>query len=354
MKTRHWIKGGLILGLALVVGVGLWKTGTWSITNHAPIIVDRKPVGVMATSCHLVVVVSDLPDPKLHASQTLDAAEQALRDVEAHMSSWITASEVSRFNRAKANVLVPLSPATLEVLRAARHAAKATNGAFDVTCRPVIELWRRAGKTGQLPTPPEITAARAASSWELIELTETGAIKKVATARVDLGGIAKGYANDQAIKAMHRLGVTGGLVDVGGDVVCFGSATRNAGWAVEIKDPRKKGTLGTLRIRDAAVCTSGDYARFAMIGGKRYSHIIDPRTGQPATTTIAVTVIAPSAMTADIWATALSVLGPQGLSLLPQDVEAMLLLQEESNKTKKGFHAVYSKGFQKYLDKPIE
>jgi len=134
--------------------------------------------------------------------------------------------------------------------------------------------------------------------------------------------------------AMRAYGLVGGLVDVGGDVRCFGRRQDGRAWRVGIRNPFKPEAadlLAMLRVTDRAVCTSGNYFRFVEIGGRRYSHIIDPRPGpnmgMPADAIPSVTVLAPTAAVADAWATALSVLGPEGLALLQHDsgVEAMVV-----------------------------
>ncbi|MHC4180866.1 MAG: FAD:protein FMN transferase, partial [Planctomycetota bacterium] len=220
-------------------------------------------------------------------------------------------------------------------------------GAFDVTCRPLIELWLAAGERGVVPDQSEVAAARAASNWELFELTDTGATKRRATARVDLGGIAKGWAIDRAADVLRRADLSGGMVDVGGDLVCFGRPPQGESWPVTVQDPLGPGDLAKLRLPGGAVCTSGGYARFTEIAGKRYSHIIDPRTSRPADAALSVTIVADTAVTADIWATALSVLGPEGLEKLPNAVEAMIMMG-----TRDDHQILYTPGFADLLEEP--
>ncbi len=347
MQKDRLIGGLLILTLIVLVGVGLWKTSGRQAPDRIAtdrIAVVRRCRAVMGTSCTLAAVVP--PGEQAHAEEVLQEAEAVLRRAEARMSSWLDDSEIGRLNAAEAGEEVPLSPQTLEVLRIARRANVQTGGAFDVTCRPLVELWREAGKRGVVPSQSELAAARAASNWELIELTDTGATKRRATARVDLGGIAKGWAIDRAVDVLRRANL-GGMVDIGGDLVCFGTPPAGDGWPVEVKDPLGPGHLATLGLPSGAVCTSGGYARFIEIGGKRYSHIIDPRTGRPADAALSVTVIAADAVTADIWATALSVLGPEGLEKLPDGVEAMMMVgPEEDHQT------VCTDGFHELLEEP--
>ncbi|MGB2822575.1 MAG: FAD:protein FMN transferase, partial [Phycisphaerae bacterium] len=187
------------------------------------------------------------------------------------------------------------------------------------------------GKARRLPTDAEVASARSASGWDRIELLDGAARKAIDGAGSGLGGIAKGYAIDRAIEAIRTAGCTGGLVDVGGDIRCFGLSPRGGLWRVAVRDPfdaRSDAFFGTLELTDLAVCTSGNYERYSEIDGKRYSHIIDPRTGRPVDLAPSVTVVAPAAAVADGWATALSVLGPEGLSLLDPNsgIEAMIVV----------------------------
>lgn len=308
--------------LAALAGAALWRTaGERASARHTLV---QRPARVMGTSCTLAAVVR--PDEAEQAARALEAAEAALRQVEARMSVHLEDSEVSRLNAAPAGQRVRLSADTATVLRAAEKAHALTDGAFDITCGPLIQLWRRAAERGALPADDEIARARAASGWRLIELVEDGARKRSRQARVELGGIAKGYAIDRAAAVLRGAPVQGGLVEVGGDLRVIGQPPVGDRWKVDLRDPFGDALLGRLRVSEGAVCTSGNYARFAVIEGRRYSHVVDPRTGRPADAVPSVTVTAPTAIEADVWATALSVLGPDGVGRLPGGVEALFVL----------------------------
>jgi thiamine biosynthesis lipoprotein len=258
----------------------------------------REPKAVMGTTARLIAVRT--PGESELAEQALNAAEAELRRIEALMSTWIESSELSRLNAAPAGQAIELSTATLEVIAAAKAAHVETGGAFDATCRPLIELWRQAGKSGVLPSEAELRAARAASTWGDFEIGESAVAKKKASARLDLGGIAKGYAIDRALAVLKAHRCLGGLVEVGGDLACFGDSGSEAGWSVAVRDPfvggegkrsaqdgsaaaresgaaASAGELEALWLRPGqAVCTSGDYERYSEIAGERYSHIIGP------------------------------------------------------------------------------
>lgn len=332
----------LLAALAALTAVALWKTHRGS---DPTVLLDRRPQGVMGTTCLLAVLV---PVGEVARGQAaLDAAEAELRSIEAHLSTYIEASEISRLNRASARETVPLSPLSLEVLHAARQAAADTEGAFDTTCGPLLLLWKEAGRRGRLPTDDELATARVQVGWRHFELRAEGVCKSLAHARQDLGGLGKGYAVDRAVEAMQAAGVGRGLVQLGGDTRVFGPGPSGGEWEIQLRHPFREGAFGRLRLQDAAVCTSGNYQRYVEIGGRHYSHIVDPRDGQPMDRTPSVTVIAPRCMAADIWATALSVLGPDRLEerCRRAGIHALLVAGEP------GQARVYrSTGFARFLD----
>jgi len=307
----------------------------------------RRPVGIMGTKTELIAVAPASRNKQIVSA--LSAAEQALRDVETRMSQHIDASELSRFNAARGGEVCKLSGTTLDLLRLCRDVARRTDGAFDATCRPILQVWRKAGKTKRLPADADLAGAIRRSGWDKIELLAGGARKTVDGAGVDLGGIAKGFGIDRAVEAMRRAGAAGGLVNVGGDVRCFGRREKEGQWRVGIRGPFDgRPDFAVVRLTDAAVCTSGNYERFFKIDGKRYSHIVDPRTGRPVDCAPSVTVVAPTAAVADAWATALSVLGEAGLKLLPENrgIEAMLVIGTPDN-----YHVRLTPGLERLLAK---
>ncbi len=290
------------------------------------------PPGVMGTHCTLVAVEAR---PGEHVPAALDAAEEALRAAEMRMSTYIELSELSKLNAADAGPLPQLSPPLAEVLAFARRMHVPTAGAFDPTCLPVFRLWAEAGGQDRLPSDADLAAARALCGWDKWPADAGGLRKTVAGAGIGLGGVAKGWAIDRAVEAMQDAHVAGGLVDVGGDIRCFGPSPAARPWVLAIRNPFIKARpgedpnyFGTVEVSAGAVCTSGNYMRFSEIGGRRYSHIVDPRTARPVEIAPSVTVVAPTAAEADAWATALSVLGPAGLDRLDPNggVEAMLVV----------------------------
>jgi len=327
---------GILVGIAALVAVGLWQ-----VQGDNPLLfaLESRPERIMGTESLLKVVVpADQTDVGEHA---LEAGEQALRRVEGRMSRRLRSSDISRLNAAEAGQLVPLSRQTVEVLSLARALSDQTvlpgqtTSAFDVTSAPVFALWRACGRANRLPTPEELARARELSGWKHFQLQDDAVLKLQTGSMVDLGGIAKGYGIDRAVAAMQAQRVSGGLVNVGGDIRCFGTTRHGGPWTISIRDPfppeqgqQEAKPLGIVFLRAGAVCTSGNYMRYEVIDGKRYSHIIDPRTGQPVDLAPSVTVVAPEAAAADAWATGLSVLGRDGLDLIAPNsgIEAMLVV----------------------------
>jgi thiamine biosynthesis lipoprotein len=215
----------------------------------------------------------------------------------------------------------------MTVLTLGQELHSSTKGTFDITARPLIEIWRRAGKQGLLPSRDDLIAARAESNWSHIHLAAEGVSKELSSTRVDVDGIAKGYAIDQATAVLQRSGAPGGMVEIGGDLRLFGETPDAKPWNVAIRSPFEEASWAEIEILEGAVCSSGDYARFIEIEGRRYSHIIDPRSGRPTEESHAVTVVGTDAATADAWATALSILGVAGLDLLNAEagLEAMVV-----------------------------
>ena len=329
-KQKSLVNWILLLLLVAAVLVAAW----FRVGPSGEVAVVRYPKNVMGTVCTLACVVQQGDEAK--AEKVLQEAEKEIRRLEGIFSSWLTHSEVSQLNAAEAGEVVPLSPETLAVLIAARTAHNQTEGAFDVTCRPLVALWKKAGEEGRFPTEEAIHNARAASTWESFALGPTGMTKKSPTASVDLGGIAKGTVIDRALKIIQKGGFLGGLVDIGGDLRCFGTQPGGKPFEATVNNPFSEDKIN-FPLRNQAVCTSGDYARYIEVDGKRYSHIVDPRTGKPLQESPSVTVVAPTAEQADVWATALSILGPEGFKRLLENVHALIIHPDGNVIRTKGF-----------------
>ncbi len=249
-----------------------------------------------------------------------EAAAAAFAEVErleGILSDYDETSELSRLSAAAPTVApVQVSDDLWRVLDRAVAIRDATGGAFDPTVGPLTTLWRQSRRSGALPRPDKLAAARSAVGPEKLVLdSERRAVRLEAPGmRIDLGGIGMGYAIDRALEVLRKRGITAAMIDASGDIGVSGPPPGSPGWRIEVAplDPTATGAeRQTLVLVDAAVTTSGDARQGVEIDGIRYSHIVDPRTGIGVVGPTAVTVIANDCTTADALATAASVLGPE-------------------------------------------
>jgi thiamine biosynthesis lipoprotein len=233
------------------------------------------------------------------------AADRAFAEIElleASFSDWRADSELALVAASAGQRPIAVSSDLFDVLRRAREVSAATDGAFDVTVGPLVELWREARRTHSLPDPERLEHARSLVGWTMLELDEHEQTVRLAKPgmRLDLGGIGKGYACQRALEELARSGFDRALIQMGGDIVCGAPPLGRDGWEVEVA-----GRL--LSVRDCAIATSGDTEQHVEIDGVRYSHVVDPRTGLGLTTSVVVTIEARHGATADALATAIGV-----------------------------------------------
>ena len=241
------------------------------------------------------------------------AAEGAAGEAFAHagkldaiFSDYEADSELMRLVARREAVV---SPELFEVLALGIKVAQQTGGVFDITTGAHTRNWRRARVTGELPTEKQIAAAKAASGWKKLRLDpKTRRVTLAGGMFIDLGGIAKGYAADAMLERLRRSGFPIASVAAGGDIAVGDPPPGESGWTIAIS-PGGEAHSGTLELANGAISTSGDAEQWITIGGKRYSHIVDPETGLGLTQSCAVSVIAKRGRTADPLATALSVMG---------------------------------------------
>lgn len=240
-----------------------------------------------------------------------DETAAMLETVNSQMSVYIPHSEISRLNATTEAVTV--SPLTRQMLERTRHYTEATGGAFDATVMPLVRLWGFSGgqEPEQLPSDAMIADTRRLTGIDKLEIGEDTARFTVAGATLDLGGIAKGFAVDRSYEAVIARHPVNAIFNLGGNLRVHGQATPDRPWRIGVQDPfAKDNTLGALALHSGmALATSGNYERFVIINGKRYAHIIDPRTGHPVEGMAGVTVLSHSATEADALSTALFVIG---------------------------------------------
>ncbi len=217
------------------------------------------------------------------------------------------------------------SAEVMELFQLSRKIHEDSGGAFDLTVGVLAELWGFRSKAYRLPRPEEIGQALRFVGMEKIQQAN-GKLVLPEGVMLDWGGIAKGWAVDQASKALRAAGVKRGFINAGGDLFCWGENPHNQAWRVGIKHPRQPGFLGVLEIRNLAAATSGDYQRYFLVNGVRYHHIFNPKTGWPARGKQSVTVIGPETVLCDCLATALFVLeNPEELLKLYPDYGAIIV-----------------------------
>lgn len=250
------------------------------------------------------------------ATEAARAAFAAMNELDRILSDYRPDSEAMVLCSKPAGVPVPVSDDLHEVLRRAREISEATDGAFDVTVGPLVQLWRESRRENRLPDPEALRAAREKVGWRKVVLGTDGADLKTVTLladgmRLDFGGIGKGYAADRALSVMQERGVPRTLVAVAGDIAAGDPPPDRKGWTVALERGGPDGSSETEKmvIGNEGVSTSGDTEQFVEIGGVRYSHIVDPRTGTGLTRSPVVTVVAPDTAACDALATAICVLG---------------------------------------------
>lgn len=263
------------------------------------------------------------PPEDLDADQLRDEILAVLQIVDSLASTWQDDSELSSLNADLSIDWIPVSAEFCRLLERSQEVSEATDGAFDLTIGPLVNVWGF-GPDGQVTEPPsvaDIAAAQHRVGFDLLEVdcTERLVRKDVPDLYIDLSGWAKGYAVDQVAELLNAHGFTNYLVEVGGELRVKGQNREGAKWAVGIEAPSTSARVphAVVHVTDTSVATSGDYRNYFVHDGQQFSHTIDARTGRPVSHNLAaVTVINPSAAYADSMATALLVLGPDaGIAL---------------------------------------
>jgi FAD:protein FMN transferase len=269
------------------------------------------------------------------------------------MTDYDSDSELSRLSQTSGkNEDVPVSPDLWVVLARAQDLAEQSHGAFDVTVGPYVNLWRYARRQGALPDPNRLAGAAAAVGYAKMQLDPSRHTVKLLAPnmRLDLGGIAKGYAVDQALRALGRLGITNALVSGGGDMAVSGPPPGKEGWRIELPplDATNAPSARYVIVSHVGISTSGDLFQRLEVNGKRYSHIIDPRNGIGLTDHRLVTVIAPDDFTADGLTKVMSVLEPkEALKFIAKTPEAFVRIVRKPDEKVEEYE---SRGFRHFYE----
>jgi thiamine biosynthesis lipoprotein len=319
-RTPSHLIGSVVLGLvALLVGC------TSVSIQSEPVVVKRAQMQ-MGTLVSITVVARN--EAVAQAAATAGFAE--IRSLEELLSTWIATSELSRVNASAGIKPIHVSTETLTIVQRAMQASEMTDGGFNIVIGPAVEAWSVTDRQ-RIPTESELDALRPLMDLQAVhvDVREQTIYLGKAGMRIDVGGIGKGYAADQAVEALRRAGAIAGVVALSGDIKTFGRLPGGKMFPIGIQHPRKDGSvLAWIDLQDEAISTAGDYERFFERDGVRYHHILDPRTLQPARSCQSVTVVAREGIWADGLDTGIFVMGVElGMQLVEAlpDVEAIIV-----------------------------
>jgi thiamine biosynthesis lipoprotein len=263
----------------------------------------------MGTYVQIIVVTPD----SVATAALVARAQGDFTRVDSLMSNWTTTSEVARLNATAGHETTTVEPEVATVIQASMDTWQATDGAYDITVEPLVRAWGFLGGHPHQPTEDEARAAAARVGGRYLHFDP--ATRRIwfehPELRIDLGGIAKGYACERAAQTLKAAGVRDALVNVSGNMRALGHPPDAPAWRIGIRDPRDRMPyFARLTLADEGISTSATYEQFVTADGKTYGHIMDPRSGRPADGLISVTVVARDAFQCDAWDTPLFVLGP--------------------------------------------
>lgn len=268
------------------------------------------PGRTMGTYVNVTLVTGD----SAAAAPLAATALAVFRRTDSLMSNWTTTSEVARLNREAGAGPVTVQPEVARVLQVALELYPASDRTFDVTVEPLVRAWGFLGGRPHVPADSEAAAAFRRVGADQVRFDPVTRTLRFANpgVRVDLGGIAKGWAVDVAAESLRARGVRDALVDLTGNMFAMGHPAGGPAWRIGIRDPRDRVPyFARLTLSDEAISTSGKYEQFVAADGRTFGHIMDPRTGRPAEGLISVTLVSKSAFTCDAWDTPLFVLGTE-------------------------------------------
>ncbi|MES1206781.1 MAG: FAD:protein FMN transferase [Pseudomonadota bacterium] len=339
MRTRH-LTFAIAAGTAVAVALSLSTGGGPPVSAQALALaphVFARSYNAMGTDVALTAFVADT----VRAEQAFVAALAEIKRIERLMTDWEwpgqPPSDVLRVNAAAGREAVVVAPETFEVIAKALEMARLSEGAFDITYAAMRGVWKfDQDLEKRIPPAAEIARRRRLIGWRDVTIDAAAKTVKLRRAgmRIGLGGIAKGYAVDRAAAVLRAEGLADFMVQAGGDLYVSGQKG-TANWMVGVRDPRggPSDVVAKMPIKDHAFSTAGDYERAFVLSGKRYHHIIDPKTGYPATASRGVTILAPNAFLADALDDAVFILGPKkGLALCARFPDTAVVIIDARNK----------------------
>lgn len=268
----------------------------------------KRSMQLMACNFDITVIA----DTKKEADNFIDLAIREMTRIENLISSWDSNSQTSEINKNAGIKPVIVDAELFELIQRAQAISKISDGAFDISYASLDRIWKFDGSLTSMPSEEAIINSVAKIGYRNVILnpTDSSVFLTKEGMKIGFGAIGKGYAADKAKALLQDLGVIGGIINASGDMNTWGKQLSGEDWKIAITNPMNKNeSYGLLPLEKGAVVTSGNYEKYALINGKRYSHIIDPRTGMPTNGILSVTVFAPSAELADALATSVFVMG---------------------------------------------
>ncbi|MGO3708302.1 FAD:protein FMN transferase [Mesonia hippocampi] len=295
----------------------------------------KRTLKLMGSRFDITVVAND----SIKANKYIDTAIAEISRIEKLISSWDDNSQTSEINRNAGIKPVKVDKELFDLIERAIAISKLTDGAFDISYASMDKIWKFDGSMAKMPSKEEITASVEKVGYQNIVLDKMNStiFLKLEGMKIGFGAIGKGYAADMAKNLLISKGVPSGIINASGDMNTWGKQPNGNEWKVAITNPMDKNKVfALLPITNGAVVTSGNYEKYVNFNGKRYTHIIDPRTGYPSTGIISVTVFAPKAELADALATSVFVMGKEaGLDRINQlpKIEC-IIIDDKGNITK--------------------
>ncbi|MCD6408678.1 FAD:protein FMN transferase [bacterium] len=277
-------------------------------------------------------------EKKPSSEKILENSFKLIKNLEKKLSIFNPESEVSKINKLKKG---KVSPVLIEVIKTSFKISEITEGAFDITCKPLIDLYRKSSLKNHLPSPFEIQKTLKKVNWHNVKINGKE-IHLLHGAEIDLGGIAKGYIVDKVAEFLKSNGIKNGIVNAGGDIYCFGLNPDGKKWKIGIRDPfdRKK-VIEIIKVSDRGIATSGNYERYFKIKNKKLGHIVNPKTGKTVQEfPVSITVIGKTCAEADGLATGFFVLGIKKsieIANKMKDIEVIIVDRNRKIYTSKNF-----------------
>ncbi|NLB35684.1 MAG: FAD:protein FMN transferase [Elusimicrobia bacterium] len=282
-------------------------------------------------------VILQIPEEEA-SDEVFELAFKRLTEVYEKFTAHLEGTPIEKFNKGKENID---DEEIIFLIKESIRIGSLSGGAFDITLFPLMELWGFYSADYSLPENEKLEETLLLTGLDKLEFNDMGELV-CGRVKIDLGGIAKGYAVDEAAAALRQAGIKNALFDAGGDIYALGfrDERNKLPWRVGIKDPHGEGIINLIGISDKAVATSGEYERRFELGGKSYHHILNPASGRPAEGKSSVTVIAPTAKKADAWATALFVMEVDPaleLASKTEDLEVLIITSTGEKLSTPGF-----------------